>query len=132
MLKWKQRLEIKKQFITDKKRDTNSIWCSPEVMKCGKLKTATKTSETNPCEKAAWKLKKKVFFFFLFNEDQYSGIPLLLDGGEGCDYTHKSFEFVFCSQLKKAPQMWCPGGVLEDRKSVNTASIQKEQTELQW
>lgn len=79
-LKWKQRLEIKTQFITDRKRDTNSNWYSPEVMKCGKLITATKTSEINPCEKAVWKFKKSLFF--LFNEDQYSGIALLLDRDE--------------------------------------------------
>lgn len=117
-LKWKQRLEIKTQFITDRKRDTNSNWYSPEVMKCGKLITATKTSEINPCEKAVWKFKKSLFF--LFNEDQYSGIALLLDRDEKKSllwlYTQKLWICVLQSIEKDTPNvvycvLWCTPNV---------------------
>lgn len=106
MLKCKQRLGIKNQFIMNRKRDANSNWYSSEVMKCRKLITATKTSRIEPCERTIRKLNKYIYIyiFFLWRATQWHSSVTgqrwekhLLFG------THKCNEFVFFVQQKKDP-----------------------------
>lgn len=106
MLKCKQRLGIKKQFIMNRKRDANSNWYNSEVMKCRKLITATKASRIKPC----WKDSKKLIYIYIFYEEQHSGIALLLDRDEKniCCLVHTN-AMNLCSLFsrKKTPKMGC-------------------------
>lgn len=126
MLKCKQRLGIKKQFIMNRKRDANSNWYSSEVMKCRKLITATKASRIKPCERTIRNL-----YIYIFYEEQHSGIALLLDRDEKniCCLVHTNAMNLCSLFSKKRPPKWDvliyrnTDGVLEVRKSVTVLPV---------